>query len=60
MEGNVANDDEDVVLCGAPRAGGEEGEGTPSAGEDGRDDCFSAERSIERIMKIIIFDLSSS
>lgn len=41
----MANDDADVVLRGAPRFGGGEA-GLPSAGEDGRDVCFSAERSI--------------
>lgn len=56
VEGKVANEDEDVVLCGAPEGGrGEEGGGTPNAGEDGREGCFSAERSIERIIKIFIF-----
>ena len=45
MEGKVARDDEDVVLGGAPECGGGE-EGVPSAGEDGRDGCLSAERSM--------------
>lgn len=41
----MAKDDADVVRVGAPgREGGDEG--VPNAGDDGRDDCFNAERSI--------------
>ena len=42
MEGEVANDAEDDFLAGW--AGGEDG--VPGRGDDGRDGCFSAERSI--------------
>jgi hypothetical protein len=45
MEGEVANDDADGILSGAPGwAGGDDG--APSKGDDGRDGCLSAERSI--------------
>lgn len=45
LEVDVANDEEDVVLRGeSERVGGEEG--VPGEGEDGRDGCFRAERSI--------------
>jgi len=45
LEVDVANDDEDVVLRGeSARVGGEDG--VPGEGEDGRDGCLRAERSI--------------
>ena len=55
VEGKVANEEEDVVLGAAPGRGGGDAGIPSSVGEDGRDGCFNAERSIEENNKNNIF-----